>query len=68
MFQCDPPFPLGLRTFQIDMAARPASNGADGTSRVGVDVTIDTVRMGQAQIRAETLLRSSQGGGVSQYP
>lgn len=61
----DPPFPLGLRTFQIDMAARPVSNGADGVSRVGVDVTIDTVRMGQAQIRAETLLRSSQGGGVS---
>lgn len=62
----DPPFPLGLRTFQVDMLARPVANGnGGGTSRLGFDIRVDTVRMGQAQVQVEALLRSSPGGGLS---
>ncbi|MGE4125773.1 MAG: translocation/assembly module TamB domain-containing protein [Pusillimonas sp.] len=62
----DPPFPLGLRTFLVDINARPAANGnGSGISRLGTDITVATDRMGQAQIQIETLLRATPAGGFS---
>ncbi len=62
----NPPFPLGLQTFQVDMVTRPVANGnSGGRSTVGIDVKLETVRMGKANARIETLLRATPGGAFS---
>jgi|TARA_A100001391_G_scaffold78435_2_gene50856 translocation and assembly module TamB len=61
----DPPFPLGLRTLQADIAATPTSGGA---SRIDVDLNVETQNMGQAQVQVETLLRATPEGGFAYNP
>lgn len=61
----DPPFPLGLRTLQADLRARPTGNGA---SRIDIDIDVDTVKMGRAEIQANSLLRTTPEGGFYVSP
>src|SRR5690606_33994230 len=64
MVPADPPFALGLESFELDVKADPT--GA-ATSRITADLRLQTAEMGRVSAKATTLLHSA-GGGFSLDP
>src|SRR5690606_535231 len=59
----DQPFPLGLQTLDLHVAARSANQA--GVSRLSADLEIATKEMGRATAKASTLLHAEPDGGFT---
>lgn len=62
MVPADPPFPLGLQTFTLDVAARPLDGAL---SQLGADLSVVTAEMGRASASVAVRLRATPGGGFA---